>query len=76
MGKTYGAVLNEWFAVTRLAGTRAYRTRGGAGTQTFVFLQTDRYRLQIVSAVVAEPENLSLRQSQVVAVLDSIDIQP
>lgn len=59
------------FQPTELAGMRARETMNANGDAT-IYLQTDRSRIQIVTAVVAEPDLRSARRMQVQRILASI----
>jgi hypothetical protein len=73
MRQTYGGALAAQFQVTELDGLRAYRAMRAPG-ETTIFLQTNRYRIQIASSVNTHPHNERERVSQVQQVLDSFAI--
>ncbi len=70
MRRTYGVAFVDRFEKTTLGGMPAYRARQDSA-QTTYFLQTDEYRVQIVSAVAAPPEKRSARESQLERILES-----
>jgi hypothetical protein len=72
MRRTYKDVLSKQFATTKFAGVRAYRSR--LEDQDLIFLQTDAYRIQIYTAVVADREKRAKRQAQVRGVLGSFTL--
>ena len=71
MIQTYSNLLGEQFEPVKFAGRSAYRTRN-AGSDTTTFLQTQNHRIQIVSAVAAEPDGFPIRAAQVEAILASL----
>ena len=71
MIQTYGSLLGEQFEPVMFGGRSAYRTRN-AGSDTTIFLQTQNHRVQIVSAVAAEPDVFPIRAAQVEAILASL----
>lgn len=71
MIQTYGNLLGEQFEPVMFSGRSAYRTRN-AGSDTTTFLQTQNHRIQIVSAVAAEPDVFPIRAAQVEAILASL----
>ena len=71
MIRSYGALLGEQFETMDFSGQSAYHTRA-EGPDATVFLQTQKHRIQIVSAVAAEPDLYPAREAQVVAILRSI----
>lgn len=73
MRATYGSRLSASFEQTRLGGARAYRARDG-GDGEALFLQTGRYRLQVVTAVVAAPAKRMARLAQVRKILASFSL--
>jgi hypothetical protein len=73
MRKTYGRRLSNLFAMTRLGGVPAYRTRSGRLNRT-LFLQTQEYRLQLVAGVVAAPTRRAKRLAQVNRILASFSL--
>jgi len=70
MLQSYGSALPEEFDAAEFAGQPAYRTRK-EGPDATIFLQTEGHRLQLVSAVVAEPDVYPVRDAQVTAILES-----
>jgi hypothetical protein len=75
MRRTYGSRLSRLFTKTTLGGLPAYRTRSGSRNQTF-FVQTKRYRMQIVASVVAAPAQRAKRLAQVKRILASFSVSP
>jgi len=71
MRQTYGEALGTQFEATQLGDVPAYRTKLN-GPDATVFVHTDRYRLQIVSAVVAEPAMEEARAAEIRQVLESL----
>lgn len=71
MLQTYSTLLDEQFEPLTFAGQSAYRTRN-AGSDTTTFLHTQNHRVQIVSAVAAEPDVFPIRAAQVEAILASL----
>jgi hypothetical protein len=71
MRETYSGLVEEQFEPVSLSGHPAYRSRT-EGPDATVFVQTDDYRIQIVSAVAAEPEASLMRTAQVHAILESL----
>jgi hypothetical protein len=72
MRKTYRGRLADAFERTKLGGVPAYRANEGSSTT--YFLQTDRHRMQIVAAVVAEPPRRAQRSAQVRRILSSFSL--
>lgn len=70
MRETYGERLPSTFDAVEFAGTSAYRT-AQEGPDATIILQTQAHRLQIVSAVTAEPQAYPLRAAQVTMILES-----
>jgi len=70
MLQTYGNLPGERFEPVELSGQPAYRSRK-EGADATIFVQTENYRIQIVSAVAADPEVFSIRTAQVQAILES-----
>jgi len=68
---TYGNLLGEQFEPVMFGGRSAYPTRN-AGSDTTTFLHTQNHRVQIVSAVAAEPDVFPIRAAQVEAILASL----
>jgi heme A synthase len=73
MRRTYGRWLSHLFARTTLGGVPAYRTRSGSRNRTF-FLQTKRYRMQILTSVVEGPAKRTTRSAQVKRILASFTV--
>ena len=71
MIQTYGSLLGEQFEPVMFGGRSAYRTRN-AGSDPTTFLHTQNHRVQIVSAVAAEPDVFPIRAAQVEAILASL----
>jgi hypothetical protein len=71
MIRSYGALLGEQFETMDFSGQSAYHTLA-VGPDAAVFLQTRKHRIQIVSAVAAEPNLYPVREAQIVAILRSI----
>lgn len=70
MLQTYGDLLGEQFELVEFSGQPAYRSRKEAPDTTTI-VQTQNYRIQIVSAVAAEPQVFPIRAAQVQSVLES-----
>jgi len=75
MQSTYGARLPSLFDRTRLAGLPAYRTTGTSASATY-FLQSDTFRLQLQTSVVADTAKDSLRSTQVRRIVSSFSLTP
>jgi hypothetical protein len=73
--RTYGGRASGLLERTELGGVPAYRTKGN-GLNATIFLQTDAHRIQIVAAVVAEPQKRIARQAQVQRILASFSVTP
>jgi len=73
MLQTYGTLPGEQFEPVEFSGQPAYRSRK-EGPDTTIFVQTENYRIQIVSAVAAEPEVLPIRAAQVQAILETFTL--
>lgn len=73
MRRTYGSRLSHLFAKTTLGGVPAYRTRSGSTNRTF-FLQTKRYRMQVVASVVEGRAKRATRLAQVKRILASFRV--
>ncbi len=71
MRQTYGDTLAGLFQLTELSGLVAFRATN-ENQDTTIFLQTNNHRIQIVSAVVANPDKRSERLAQVEAILESV----
>jgi hypothetical protein len=69
MRSSYGSVIDRFEKAT-LGGAPAYRARREGSGQQFL-LQTERHRLEVVTAVVAEAARTAFRESQVGDVLAS-----
>jgi hypothetical protein len=74
MRQTYGDTFTAQFQVTSLSGLQAYQAIN-ANKDTTLFLQTNHYRFQIVTTVVAAPDKRDLRLSQVQQILMSLSFQ-
>ncbi len=71
MRLTYGDALADLFQATEVAGLPAYRA--GGEEQGTIFVQTDRHRMEVVSAVVApDPDLHAQRLAQVRRILGSL----
>jgi hypothetical protein len=73
--KTYGGRASSLLERAELGGIVAYRTRGN-GLHTTILLQTTSHRVQIVTAVVAEPSRRAARRAQVERILASFSKNP
>lgn len=73
MRQTYGDTVSQ-FQVADLAGMRAYRSVNAEQNTTW-FLQTNRYRIQIATAVVSKPDKQDMRLSQVQQILASLSFK-
>jgi hypothetical protein len=73
MRRTYGSRLSHLFTRATLGGAPAFRTRSGNRNRTF-FVQTKRYRMQIVASVVAAPARRARRLAQVNRILTSFSL--
>lgn len=73
MRRTYGDALAGLFQMMELDGVRAYRATN-EDLDVTIFLQTNDYRVQIVSSVEADPDQRSERISQVQTILDSLSL--
>jgi len=71
MRQTYGDAFFTRFQITNLAGVAAYQL-ASQGSSTTIFLQTNRHRIQIVTAVVASPDKQAQRVVEVQEILDSL----
>lgn len=74
MRKAYGDRLSDLFDPATLGGVRAYRTKQGGQSTTF-FLQTAKHRIQVVTAVAAEPAKEARRLAQVRRILASFSVR-
>jgi hypothetical protein len=72
MRQTYGGSLSKYFESAKFAGVRAYRSR--MKDQDVIFLQTNDYRIQVYTAVVADRQKRARRQAQVNRVLRSFSL--
>lgn len=73
MRMTYGEALTDLFLTTDVGGLPAYQARGG-GEQGTIFVQTERHRMEIVSAVAADPDIRAQRLAQVRRILRSLSL--
>lgn len=73
MESTYGARLPSLFERTRLVGVPAYRT-SSAGANATYFLQSDAFRLQMVTRGAADPARDALRSAQVRRIVSSFSL--
>jgi len=73
MRQTYSSLPGETLEPVEFSGQPAYRTRK-EGPDATMFVQTEDYRIQIVSAVAAEPEALPIRTAQVQAILETFTL--
>jgi hypothetical protein len=73
MRRSYGEEFPERFRPIALGGVPAFRAATASGGAT-VFLQTKSHRLQIVSAVVADPSQRPQRLVQVEEILRSFSV--
>lgn len=71
---SYGNAVASQFQTTQLAGIPAYRMTN-ANQDVTIFAQTHAYRMQIVTAVVAEPDKRAERQLQVERILESFSFR-
>jgi hypothetical protein len=71
MRQTYGHTFFTSFRRTNLAGLAGYQIERD-GLNTTIFLQTNRHRIQIVTAVVASPEKQAQRVTEVQEILHSL----
>jgi len=69
MRQTY-SLPGEALEPVEFSGQPAYRSRQ-EGPDATIFVQTEDYRIQIVSAVAAEPEMFPIRTAQVQAILET-----
>lgn len=74
MRQTYGDAFTAQFQTTEVGGLRAYQTTT-KDFDTIIFLQTNNYRIQIVTSVKAPSEKQSKRISQVQEILDSFSLE-
>ena len=70
--ETYGSAFAAQFEETRLGGRPAFRTR--RSTPVLVFVQTDRFRIQLASSVSTGSRLRTRRRSEVAAVLRSFEL--
>lgn len=70
MQQTYSGTLLNQFQKTSLNGIPVYRA-GSTVESTTIFLQTNKYRIQIVTSIVADPDKKAERVQQVQQILDS-----
>jgi hypothetical protein len=71
MRQTYGHTFFTIFQRTNLAGLAGYQIERH-GLNTTIFLQTNRHRIQIVTAVIASPEKQAQRVTEVQEILHSL----
>jgi hypothetical protein len=69
LAATYGDAFASQFEPTRLGGHPAYRAR--RSSPRLVWLQTDRHRIQLASAVTNDPERRGGRRAEVDRILRS-----
>lgn len=72
---TYGERAASLFEKTELGGVPAYRTKKN-GLDATVFLQTDAYRIQVVTALVADAAKRNARRVQLQGILASFSVNP
>jgi hypothetical protein len=72
--RTYDEAILARFRRTKVGGARAFTT--GAAVNSITFLETDAHRLQVVTAVVADPAEREQRITEVEAVLESFSLRP
>jgi hypothetical protein len=74
MQQTYGQALSS-FEPVELAGLPAYENASDLLSR-IIFLQTENYRIQIATAVVASSELQAERLDQIEGILGSFSIPP
>jgi hypothetical protein len=71
MQQEYGDRLESWFETAEINGMLVYRSGGDRSADATLFLQSGNYRIQLISAVVAESGHQEERVSQVNQILST-----